>query len=184
MIFTETKLKGAFIIDLKPIEDERGFFSRTFCVNEFNEFGLTSGIKQANSSYNKKKATLRGMHMQLAPYEEAKIVKCTRGSVFDVIVDLRPSSDTYKQWIGVELTAVNYRSLFVPEGFAHGYLTLEDHTDVTYLVTQEYAPGFERGYRWDDPEFNITWPVIPEIVSPKDRAHPLFIDLRITNQLV
>ena len=174
MIFTETKLKGAYIIDVKRLEDERGFFGRSYCENEFAELGLTTGIKQTNVSYNKKKGTLRGMHMQVSPYEETKLVRCTRGAIYDVIIDMREDSETYKQWIGVELTADNYRMLFVPEGFAHGFITLEDNTDVTYQVTQFYTPGSERGIRWNDPAFNIEWPIEPVVISEKDQAHPDF----------
>ncbi len=174
MLFTETKLKGAYIIDVKRLEDERGFFGRSYCLREFEALGLNTNAVQANVSYNKKKATLRGMHMQLAPHEETKLVRCTRGAIYDVIVDLRPESSTFKQWIGVELTADSYRMLYVPEGFAHGFITLEDNTDVTYQVTQFYTPGAERGYRWDDPAFNIKWPIEPVIISEKDRAHAPF----------
>jgi len=174
MLFTETKLKGAYIIDVKRLEDERGFFGRSFCQREFEALGLNTNAVQTNISHNKAKATLRGMHMQLAPYEETKLVRCTRGAIYDVIVDLRSDSPTFKQWIGVELTADNYRMLYVPEGFAHGYITLEDNTDVTYQVTQFYTPGAERGYRWDDPAFNIQWPIEPVIISEKDRAHAPF----------
>ncbi|WP_299759237.1 dTDP-4-dehydrorhamnose 3,5-epimerase [uncultured Pontibacter sp.] len=182
MIFTETKLKGAFIIDVKRIEDERGFFGRSFCQNEFKEYGLTNDIRQTNVSYNKKKGTLRGMHMQLAPNEETKLVRCTRGAIYDVIIDMRPDSETYKQWIGVELTADNYRMLFVPEGFAHGFITLEDNTDVTYQVTEFYTPGAEKGIRWNDPAFNIQWPIEPEVISEKDQAHPDFTAEQETNK--
>ena len=173
MIFTETKLKGAYIIDIKKLEDDRGFFGRAYCQKEFEEYGLNTNLVQANVSFNKKKATLRGMHMQLAPHAETKLVRCTRGAIYDVIVDLRPDSETYKQWIGVELTADNYRMLYVPEGFAHGYITLEDNTDVTYQVTAFYEASAERGHRWDDPAFNIQWPLAPQLISEKDRNHPL-----------
>ena len=176
MIFSETKLKGAYIIDVKRLEDERGFFGRSYCSNEFKEFNLNTNVVQANVSHNKKKGTLRGMHMQLAPFEETKLVRCTRGAIYDVIVDLRSNSATYKQWIGVELTADSFRMLYVPEGFAHGFITLEDNTDVTYQVTQIYTPQAERGYRWDDPAFNIQWPIQPELVSAKDQVHPLFTE--------
>lgn len=174
MIFTETKLKGAYIIDVKRLEDERGFFGRSFCQSEFAAFGLNTNVVQANVSHNKKKGTLRGMHMQVLPYGETKLVRCTSGAIYDVIVDLRPDSPTFQQWIGVELTADNFRMLFVPEGFAHGFLTLEDNTDVTYQVTQFYTPIAERGFRWDDPAFAIHWPFPPTLVSPKDQAHSLF----------
>lgn len=174
MIFTETKLKGAYIIDVKRLEDERGFFGRSFCQREFEAFGLNTNAVQANVSFNKKRATLRGMHTQLPPYRESKLVRCTRGAIWDAIVDLRPESETFKQWIGVELTADSYRMLFVPEGFGHGFITLEDNTDVTYQVTGFYTPGAERGFRWDDPAFGIQWPIQPEIISDKDQAAPLF----------
>ena len=176
MIFTETKLKGAFIIDVKRLEDERGFFGRAFCQKEFEAHGLSNEVRQTNVSYNKKKGTLRGMHMQLAPNEESKLVRCTRGAIYDVIIDMRPDSETYKQWVGVELTADNYRMLFVPEGFAHGFITLEDNTDVTYQVTEFYTPGAEQGIRWNDPAFNIEWPIEPVVISEKDQAHPDFVD--------
>ena len=174
MIFTETKLKGAYIIEVKRLEDERGFFGRSYCENEFAELGLTTGIKQTNVSYNKKKGTLRGMHMQISPFEETKLIRCTRGAIYDVIIDMREDSETYKQWIGVELTADNYRMLFVPEGFAHGFITLEDNTDITYQVTQFYTPGSERCIRWNDPAFNIKWPMEPVVISEKDQAQPDF----------
>lgn len=173
MIFTETKLKGAYIIDVKRLEDERGFFGRSYCKEEFQSYGLNTSIEQSNVSYNKIKGTLRGMHMQVAPYEETKLVRCTRGAICDVIIDMRENSATYKEWIGVELTADSYRMLYVPEGFAHGFITLQDNTDVTYQVTQGYVPGAERGFRFDDPAFQIIWPIQPVVVSEKDLAHPL-----------
>ena len=176
MIFTETKLKGAYLIEVSRIADERGFFGRSYCQNEFDKYGLNTNAVQANLSYNEKKGTLRGMHMQLAPFEETKLVRCTRGAIYDVIVDLRPESATFKSWIGAELTADNYTMLYVPEGFAHGFITLEDHSDVAYQVTQFYTPGAEQGYRYDDPSFDITWPIPPVIVSEKDRSHLLFED--------
>lgn len=174
MIFTETKLKGAYLIDVTRIEDNRGFFGRSYCKNEFEKYGLNTNIVQANVSYNRKKGTLRGLHTQNAPFEETKLVRCTRGAIYDVIVDLRPASNTYKQWIGAELTADNYRMLYVPEGFAHGFITLEDESDVTYQVTQFYSPQTEQGFRWDDPAFRIQWPVQPQIISEKDQQHHLF----------
>lgn len=174
MIFTETKLKGAYIIDVKRLEDERGFFGRAYCQNEFEQYGLNTSAVQANVSFNLKKGTLRGMHMQLAPFGETKLVRCTRGAIYDVIVDMREDSDTFKQWIGVELTADSYRMLYVPEGFAHGFITLMDNSDVTYQVTQFYTAGSERGYRFDDPAFGIVWPIEPVVVSQKDQNHPFF----------
>lgn len=174
MIFSETSLKGAYIIDIDRFEDERGFFGRSYCSLEFSAHGLNSTPVQSNISYNRKKATLRGMHMQAEPYGESKLVRCTRGSIYDVIIDMRSSSETFKQWIGVELTADNYRMLYMPEGFAHGFITLEDNTDVTYQVGMFYTPQAERGFRWDDPAFNIQWPLEPLVISGKDRSHLLF----------
>jgi dTDP-4-dehydrorhamnose 3,5-epimerase len=174
MKFTETKLKGAFIIDINKLEDDRGFFGRSFCQREFENFGLNTNVVQTNVSYNKKKGTLRGLHVQLPPHGETKLVRCTRGALYDVIVDLRKESPTFKQWIGVELTADNYRLLYVPEGFAHSFITLEDNTEAVYQVTEFYTPIAERGYRWDDPAFNIQWPISPVVISEKDRNHPLF----------
>lgn len=177
MIFTETKLQGAFIIDVKRVEDERGFFGRTWCKKEFEDHGLNSNAVQANVSYNKLKGTLRGMHYQVAPFTESKTVRCTEGSIYDVIIDIRPDSKTYKQWIGVELTATSFRMLYVPDGFAHGFITLEDNSSVHYMVTEYYTPGAETGIKFDDPTFNISWPISPLVVSDKDRAHPMFNDI-------
>jgi dTDP-4-dehydrorhamnose 3,5-epimerase len=176
MIFTETRLKDAFIVDVYQIEDERGFSGKAFCQLEFIKRGLNGRPLQTNFNYNKTKGTLRGMHMQAAPFEQTKLVRCTRGSVYDVIIDLRPNSKTFKQWLGIELSQSNYRMLYIPEGFAHGFLTLEDETDVTCQVTQNYTSIAELGYRWDDPAFNITWPEHPLLLSAKDQAHPFFKD--------
>lgn len=175
MIFTETKLDGAFIIDVKKLEDERGFFGRAWCKKEFDEHGLNSDAVQANVSYNIHKGTLRGMHYQEAPFTESKTIRCTQGSIYDVIIDIRPTSPTYKQWLGVELTANSFRMLYVPDGFAHGFITLEDHTSVHYIVTQYYTPGAESGIKFDDSTFDIHWPIQPIIVSEKDKAHPKFV---------
>lgn len=172
MIFTETKLKGAFILEIKKLEDERGFFGRSWCANEMESHGLKSDIKQVNTSLSLKKGTIRGMHYQNDPFQETKLVRCTRGSIYDVIIDLRKNSPTYKQWFGVELTQDNYKMLYVPEDFAHGFITLEDNCEVSYLVTQFYTPGAESGIRWDDPTFAIDWPIIPSVVSEKDQNHP------------
>ncbi len=174
MIFTETKLKGAYIIDVKRIEDDRGFFARTFCQREFNEHGLKTNIVQSNVSYNKRRATLRGLHIQLTPYEETKLVRCCRGSIYDVIVDLRKDSETCKQWIGAQLTSSNYKMLYIPAGFAHAFITLEDDTEVEYQVSEFYTPSAEKGFRWNDPSFNIIWPIEPQLISEKDQAHPFF----------
>jgi dTDP-4-dehydrorhamnose 3,5-epimerase len=180
MIFTETKLKGAFIIDVKRLEDERGFFGRAWCKKEFEEHGLNSNAVQANVSHNKLAGTLRGLHYQTAPFTESKTVRCTEGSIFDVIVDLRTESPTYKQWLGVTLTAQSFRMLYVPDGFAHGFITLEDNTAVHYMVTEYYTPGAEKGIRYDDPAFNIDWALAPTIVSDKDLIHPPYSEKTFT----
>lgn len=172
MIFTETKLKGAFELQIKKLEDERGFFGRSWCANEMKDHGLKADLCQANTSFSAKKGTLRGMHFQINPYQETKLIRCTRGAILDVIIDLRVESPTFKQWIGVELTQDNYKMLYVPEDFAHGFITLEDNTEVTYLVTQFYTPGAEKGIRWNDPFFNIQWPFEPVVISEKDKNHP------------
>ncbi|HEX2189563.1 MAG TPA: dTDP-4-dehydrorhamnose 3,5-epimerase [Longimicrobiaceae bacterium] len=173
MIFTETRLAGAWTIDPERREDERGFFARVYCEREFREHGLMPHVAQANMSSNPRRGTLRGMHYQVEPYREAKLVRCTRGAIHDVIVDLRPDSPTRLQWIGVDLTAENARMLYVPEGFAHGFVTLEDDTEVTYQVSEFYAPGSERGLRWDDPALGVEWPMEPLVVSDKDRGWAL-----------
>lgn len=174
MVFQETILKGAYVIDLERREDPRGYFARAFCQREFEEVGLAPVMVQTNVSYNKKRGTLRGMHYQSAPHEEAKLVRCTRGSIYDVIVDVRPQSETFRRWVGVELTPETGRMLYVPEGFAHGFITLEDDTEVTYQVSAFYAPGYERGLRYDDPAIGIEWPVGVEVVSEKDGTWPDF----------
>lgn len=168
MIFTETKLKGVFIIEPERLEDERGFFARTFCQEEFAAHGLNPRVVQCNISFNKKGGTLRGMHYQIAPYEEAKLIRCTRGAIYDAIINLRPESSTFKQWIAVELTADNRRMLYIPEGFAHGFQTLEDNTEVFYQMSEFYHPECARGVRWDDPEFGIEWPLLHPILSDSD----------------
>jgi dTDP-4-dehydrorhamnose 3,5-epimerase len=166
--FTKTELKGAYIIELNKIEDKRGFFARSWCKKEFEEHGLNSNAAQTNVSYNLRKGTLRGMHFQDEPYAETKLVRCTRGAIYDVIIDLRPDSVTYKKWLGVELSADNGKMLYVPENFAHGFQTLKDDTEVTYQVTQYYTPGYEKGIRWNDPAFRIDWPVTVAVISEKD----------------
>jgi dTDP-4-dehydrorhamnose 3,5-epimerase len=175
MRFTETELPGAFLIDLERREDERGFFARAWCEEELAAHGLDTRVSQCNISFNERRGTLRGLHYQVPPHAEVKVVRCTRGSIYDVIVDLRPGSATYMRWIGIELTAENRLQLYVPEGFAHGYLTLEDATETFYQVSMPYAPGAERGARWDDAAFDIAWPDIGELViSEKDRSWPDF----------
>ncbi len=175
MIFTETDLKGAFIVELEKRGDDRGFFARTFCRNEFEAHGLNPRLSQANMANSRFSGTLRGMHYQIAPHAEAKLVRCTRGRIFDVAVDLRADSATYCRWTGVELTADNYRMFYIPEGFAHGYLTLEDGCELIYMVSEFYAPEAERGVRWNDPAFGIKWPVSPKIISDKDQHWADFI---------
>jgi len=175
MKFTQTKLKGAYIIDLNKLEDDRGFFARAWCQNEFKAQGLSENIVQANVAFNKQKGILRGMHRQIHPAEEVKVVRCVRGAIFDAIVDLREDSKTFKQWIGVELTADNHKALYVPEGFAHGYLTLENNSEVFYQVSQFYSPEHEKGVRWNDPAFGIVWPKMEQyLISEKDQAWPDF----------
>ncbi|MGV6860090.1 MAG: dTDP-4-dehydrorhamnose 3,5-epimerase [bacterium] len=174
MKFTETRLQGAYIVDMDPIRDERGYFARVWCAREFEAQGLNTDLKQCNVAYNNSKGTLRGMHYQHQPHAEVKLVRCTRGAIYDVIVDLRPGSSTYLGWTGVELTEENHRMLYVPEGFAHGYLTLLDDSELFYQVSAFYAPGAEGGVRWDDPAVGIEWPEAGElIISPKDSEWPL-----------
>ena len=179
MIFTPTKLKDAFIIDLDRREDNRGFFARAWCQNEFTENGLNPRLVQCNLSFNDHRGTLRGMHYQVTPHEEVKVVRCTRGAIFDVIIDLRPDSPTYMEWLGVELTADNRKMLYVPEGFAHGYQTLEDATETFYQVSEFYTPGAESGIRWNDPAFRIEWPEVESrLMSEKDQSWPDYRDAR------
>ena len=175
MIFRETKLKGAFVIEIERFEDKRGFFARAWCQSEAEANGLISRVVQTNISFNTKRGTLRGMHYQVAPYEQAKLVRCTRGALYDVMIDLRPDSPTYRTWAGVQLTAENYTMLYVPEQFAHGFQTLEDHTEITYQVSQFYSPESERGIRYDDPALGIGWPLQVEVISDKDLRWPYCI---------
>ncbi len=172
MIFKETALKSAYIIELEKAEDERGFFARTFCSNEFAERGLNNKVAQCSISYNARRGTLRGMHYQSEPHVEAKLVQCVRGALYDVIIDLRPDSKTYCRWVGYELSEKNRQLLYVPEGFAHGFQTLEDDTVVYYQISEYYAPQFAGGVRWDDPAFGIVWPLEDPIISDKDRQLP------------
>ena len=171
MKFIETKLKGSYIIELEKREDDRGFFARSFCKKEYDAVGLRNEIVQINNSESKYKGTLRGMHYQLPPKAEDKIVRCISGAIYDVIIDIRPESSTFGEWLGVELSAENKKSLFVPKGFAHGNISLTDNSELFYLVTEYYSPDHERGIRWNDPEFNISWPVEPIDISEKDSKH-------------
>jgi dTDP-4-dehydrorhamnose 3,5-epimerase len=175
MIFQELKLKGAFLIKFEKIEDERGFFARSWCVREAEKHGLKRNMVQANVSFNKKKGTLRGMHYQKEPFQEVKLVRCVRGRIYDVIIDLRPGSPTFCQWIGLELSQDNDRMLYVPENFAHGFQTLTDNSEVNYLVSEFYTPEAEKGIRFNDPFFDIQWPEIQtRTVSIKDNTWPDF----------
>ncbi|GAA6619903.1 dTDP-4-dehydrorhamnose 3,5-epimerase [Scytonema sp. NUACC26] len=173
MIFTKTELQDAYIIDLDQKPDQRGFFARTFCAQEFEAHGLKPTVAQCNLSFNHKKGTLRGMHYQLLPAAETKLIRCISGAIYDVIIDMRPESPTYLQHIGVELTAENRRALYVPEMFAHGYQALTDGAEVVYQVGEFYTPGYERGLRYDDPFFNIQWPMEVTVISDKDKNWPL-----------
>ncbi len=172
MLFLPTGLPGAFIVELEPRSDARGFFARQFCENEFEEQGLIGRVAQCNVSWNKRAGTLRGMHYQLEPYAETKLVRCTRGGLYDVMIDLRPDSPTYCEWFGVELTAHNRKMVYVPRGFAHGYQALEPDTEALYMASEFYTPTHERAVRWNDPAFNIRWPLADPILSDKDRSHP------------
>lgn len=174
MIFTETKLKGAFVIEIKKIGDERGFFGRSWCKNEMEEHGLNGAIAQINTSLSKFRGTLRGLHFQVAPHQECKMIRCTRGAIFDIIVDLRPDSPTFMQWVGEELTMDNHKALYSPKGFAQGFITLTDDAEITYFTTDFYAPGKDRGVRYNDPAFGIVLPLEPVVISDKDQQWPDF----------
>lgn len=174
MQFIETPLQGAYLIDLEKKEDERGFFARLFCEKEFEKLGLKSHFVQVNNSFSQKRGTLRGIHYQIPPKGETKLVRCIQGALYDVIIDLRRDSSTYLQWFGAELTYENKRMMYVPEGFGHAFLTLKCDTEALYMVSEFYAPEYERGLRYDDPALLIKWPLEPLVVSEKDRRHPLF----------
>ena len=174
MIFNETILKNACVIDIEKHEDERGFFARSWCRLEFEAHGLNSNLTQCNISFNPHKGTLRGLHYQTKPFEEVKLVRCTRGSLCDIIIDLRPDSPTYKKHLRVTLTAENRRMLYVPENFAHGFLTLEKNTEVFYQISEFYAPESQRGVRWNDPVLAVAWPREPKFISQQDRSYPDF----------
>jgi dTDP-4-dehydrorhamnose 3,5-epimerase len=174
LIFAETKLPDAFVIEPEMHEDHRGFFARTFCRQEFEAHGLNPDVVQCNISFNRRKGSLRGMHFQASPYSEAKLVRCTAGSIYDVIIDLRPSSPAFKKHFGVELSARNRKMLYIPEEFAHGFQTLEDDTEVFYQMSQFYSAEHSRGVRWDDPAFGISWPPGERIIIERDRTYPDF----------
>lgn len=171
MIFTKTPLADAFVIELQLIGDERGFFARSWCQREFAEHGLDSNLVQCNISFNRHQGTLRGMHFQLPPFAETKLVRCIRGSMYDVIIDLRPDSPTFLQWFGVELNAENRRMLYVPKGFAHGFQTLAADTEIFYQMSQFYAADYAGGVRWNDPLFAIQWPEKAQIMSDRDQTY-------------
>ena len=175
MRFVPTKLEGAYVVELEPFVDERGTFARTWCRDEFAEHGLSVEVAQCSISRNARAGTLRGLHFQTPPHQEVKLVRCAAGGIYDVIVDLRSGSDTYAQWIGLELDAASGRALYVPKGFAHGFQTLEDATDVLYMISDPYVPEASSGFRWDDPALGIEWPEAAErTISAKDCAWPSF----------
>lgn len=176
MKFIKTRLEGAFLIEPERLEDKRGFFARTWCKREFEDNGLNTNLVQCNISYNKQKGTLRGMHHQVYPSEEVKLVRCTSGAIYDVIVDIRPGSPSYKLWIAVELSAENRKMIYIPGGFSHGFMTIEDDTEVFYQMSAFYAPEYARGIRWDDPAFGIEWPKEIAVISEKDKSYPDFIE--------
>lgn len=174
MIFTETKLKGAYLLEPERYEDERGFFSRSWSQREFAARGLEAGFVECNISFNKRKGTLRGMHFQVAPHAQPKLVRCTMGAVYDVIVDLRADSETFRQWVPAELSDQNRLMLFIPEGFAHGFQTLADNTELFYQMAGYYAPECASGVRWNDPAFGIQWPEDERIIIARDQQYPDF----------
>ena len=170
MNFIETEINDLYIVELNKIGDERGFFARAWCEKEFSEKNLTSRMVQANTSYSKDRGTLRGLHYQVSPHQEAKLMRCIKGAIFDVAVDLRPESTTYKKWFGTKLTESNRKMLFIPEGFAHGYLTLEEDTEAFYMSSAFYEPEAERGLRWNDPTIGIDWPIVDDLnITDKDK---------------
>jgi dTDP-4-dehydrorhamnose 3,5-epimerase len=176
VIFTPLKLKGAFLVELEEREDERGFFARSWCAEEFRAHGLNPVIAQCNVSFNRRKGTLRGMHFCASPFEEARLVRCTAGSLYDVIIDLRPGSPTYRQHAGEVLTAENRLSMYVPEGFAHGFQTLQDNTEVFYQMSRAYSAEHARGVRYNDPAFGIQWMADVSVIIDRDRDYPDFLD--------
>lgn len=174
MIFKETRLKGAFLVEPEKQGDERGFFARSWDQEVFQSRGLNPRVVQCNVSFNRKKGTLRGMHYQAKPHEEAKLVRCTRGAAYDVAIDLRPDSPTFKRWAGIEMTSDNHLMFYIPEGFAHGFVTLEDHTELFYQMSHAHVPASARGVRYDDPAFGIRWPVAIDVISERDETYPDF----------
>jgi len=174
VIFTELDISGVFLVEPELHGDDRGFFARVWCQEEFKRRGLNDRLVQCSVSFNAKKGTLRGMHYQVAPYREAKLIRCSHGAIYDVAIDLRPESPTFKRHVGVELSQQNRRMLYVPEGFAHGFITLRDQTEVLYHISEFWSPAHARGVRWNDPAFGIEWPAQPEIIADRDRDYPDF----------
>jgi len=171
--FAEAPLPGAYLVDLAPVSDERGFFARSYCPEEFAAHGLGAPLSQCSVSYNERRGTLRGMHYQIAPHEEHKLVRCTAGAIFDVIIDMRPASSHFRRWFGTELNAQNRRALFIPPGFAHGFVTLSDQTEVFYMIAAAHSAAHARGVRWNDPAFGIEWPLQPSVIAARDAQYPL-----------
>jgi dTDP-4-dehydrorhamnose 3,5-epimerase len=171
--FIETPLAGLYAVEIEPFNDDRGFFARSFCAREFKAHGLELAVAQCNISFNERAGTLRGLHFQASPFEEAKLVRCTRGAIYDVAADIRPKSPTYLKWYAVELTSENRRMMFIPQGFAHGFQTLVDKSEVCYLMSEFYHPESARGLRWNDPTLGIAWPLANRIISEKDSTYPL-----------
>lgn len=176
MMFSETPLPGAYIVDIEPARDSRGLFARVFCRDEMALRGLAADLAQCSTSFNEKAGTLRGMHFQAEPHAEEKLVRCTAGAIFDAIVDIRPGSRTFRRWFGLELSAENRRALYVPKGFAHGFLTLAEASEVLYMISVPYAPGSARGFRWDDPAIGIEWPRSPQVIAERDAAYPFLVN--------
>jgi len=176
VVFVETKLQGVYIIEAERREDARGFLARTFCQREFEAHGLNPRVAQCSTSFNKRKGTLRGIHYQVAPYAEVKVVRCTAGIIYDVALDLRPDSPTYKEWVGIELTEENRRAIYIPAGCGHGFQTIVDDSEVYYQISEFYYPEFARGIRWDDPAFGVQWPLREGVtLSDKDRSYPDYL---------
>jgi len=175
MLFQPTKLQDAYLIAIEPVEDERGFFARTWCRQEFTAHGLETRLVQCNLSFNKVRGTLRGMHYQLPPAAETKLVRCLRGAIYDVAIDLRPESPTYRQWTAVTLSAENRLAFYIPQGFAHGFQSLTDEAEIFYQMSAVYAPEYARGIRWNDPAFQIDWPLAVTVMSAKDQGYPDFV---------
>ncbi|HZO80957.1 MAG TPA: dTDP-4-dehydrorhamnose 3,5-epimerase [Candidatus Binataceae bacterium] len=176
MEFKETAVAGAFVVAPERLDDERGFFARTFCRREFAQRGLNPQVSQSSVSFNPKRGTLRGLHYQAPPHAECKLVRCTRGAIFDVIIDLRPHSPSYRRWAATELSAQNHRLIYIPEGIAHGFLTLADDCEVFYEISESYHPECTRGVRWNDPAFHVRWPFPPALMSERDRSYPDFAE--------